>query len=62
MKYNKFSIPKISKIYQNWHFWSENVASGNPNFKLEHLELLEPLFRESEHVLPGWARFLCKLI
>jgi hypothetical protein len=25
-----FSIPKPSKIYPNWNFWSENKPSGNP--------------------------------
>jgi hypothetical protein len=26
----KFSIPRPSKIYQKWHFWPENIPSGNP--------------------------------
>jgi hypothetical protein len=21
-----------SKIYPNWHFWFENIPSGNPDF------------------------------
>jgi hypothetical protein len=25
-----FSIPRPSKMYPNWDFWSENKPSGNP--------------------------------
>jgi hypothetical protein len=28
--YQKYSIPMLSKNYQNWGFWSENIPSGNP--------------------------------
>jgi hypothetical protein len=27
----KFIIPRPSKIYQNWHFWYENIPSGIPD-------------------------------
>jgi hypothetical protein len=37
MKYSEWpqniptlSVPKPSKIFQNWDFWFENVPSGNP--------------------------------
>jgi hypothetical protein len=26
----KFSIPRPSTMYQNWHFWHDNIPSGNP--------------------------------
>jgi hypothetical protein len=28
-----FSIPRSSKIYPNWYFWSEKKPSGNPGFQ-----------------------------
>jgi hypothetical protein len=35
VKYSKWpnnipTIPRPSKIYPNWEFWSENIPSGNP--------------------------------
>jgi hypothetical protein len=30
MNITTFSIPKSSKIYQNWDFCFENIPSGNP--------------------------------
>jgi hypothetical protein len=27
-----FPIPRFSKIYPNWDFWSEKKPSGNPVF------------------------------
>jgi hypothetical protein len=29
---NLFNIPWPSKIYPNWHFWYENISSGNPEW------------------------------
>jgi hypothetical protein len=29
-KWPNFSVSKPSKIYPNWDFWFENIASGNP--------------------------------
>jgi hypothetical protein len=29
-KIPSFSTPMPSKIYPNWHFWYENIPSGNP--------------------------------
>jgi hypothetical protein len=26
-----FSIPRPSKLYPNWEFWSKNKPSGNPD-------------------------------
>jgi hypothetical protein len=30
IKYTKFSIPSLYKIYPNWDFWYGNIQSGNP--------------------------------
>jgi hypothetical protein len=29
--HQKFSFQSLKKMYQNWDFWFENVASGNPD-------------------------------
>jgi hypothetical protein len=31
MKYTKISYAGPIKIYQYWHFWYENILSGNPD-------------------------------
>jgi hypothetical protein len=35
-----FSIPRSSKIYPNWDFWSEKITSGNPASQRTELNAL----------------------
>jgi hypothetical protein len=40
-----FSIPRSSKIYPNWDFWSEKKPSGNPGGAVKFiLEIVKKMF------------------